>query len=214
MTWAAFYFACFVIGLALTLVSLIAGSVHLHIPHLHFGHGGGHIAGRGIGVHAAGPHGAHAQVPIVNFATMVAFLTWFGATGYVLSHFHPVPLALGLAFSLLGGITGLLIVFWFLAKLVEHDDTMQSADYDMIGVLGKLTVPIRAGGTGEIVYSQMGRRFCAAARSDSGTALPKGAEVVVTRYEHGVAFVRLWEELAGEVEQAAGRETGKHQQGI
>ncbi|HKD92053.1 MAG TPA: NfeD family protein [Terriglobales bacterium] len=213
MTWAAFYLACFVIGLALTLVSLVAGSVHLHIPHLHFGHGG-HLAGRGmgrIGIRSAGPHGAHAQVPVVNFATMVAFLTWFGATGYVLTHFHPVSLALGLAFSFLGGITGLLIVFWFLAKLVAHDDTMQSADYDMVGVLGKITVPIREGGTGEIVYSQMGRRFCAAARSDGGSVIPKGTEVVVTRYEHGVAYVKQWEELTGEPEGAAGTETGKLQ---
>src|SRR3974390_371221 len=161
MTWAAFYLACFVIGLALTLISLVAGSVHLHIPHLHLGghgaHGGGHGVGK-IGVRGAGPHGAHAQVPVINFATIVAFLMWFGATGYLLTHFHPVALGLALAFSFLGGITGLLIVFWFLAKLVEHDDTMQSADYDMIGVLGKITVPIRPGGTGEIVYSQMGRR--------------------------------------------------------
>jgi membrane protein implicated in regulation of membrane protease activity len=208
MTWAAFYLACFVIGLALTLISLVAGSVHLHIPHLHLGSGAhnGHI-----GVHSAGPHGAHAQVPVVNFATIVAFLTWFGATGYVLTHFHPISLALGLAFSFLGGITGLLIVFWFLGKLVAHDDTMQSADYDMLGVLGKITVPIREGGTGEIVYSQMGRRFCAAARSDSGSAIGKGTEVVVTRYERGVAYVKQWEELAGEAEQSAGSRAERSQ---
>lgn len=222
MTWAAFYLACFVIGLALTLISLVAGSVHLHIPHLHFGHGGAHIAGRGmgsVGVHSAGPHGeapyasglpaqavsagAHAQVPIVNFATVVAFLAWFGATGYVLTHFHPIQVAIGFVLAVLGGVTGAAIVFWFLAKLVAHDDTMQSADYDMIGVLGKITVPVRAGGTGEIVYSQMGRRFCAAARSESGVAIAKGTEVVVTRYERGVAYVKLWDELAGTSEERA-----------
>lgn len=207
MTWAAFYLACFVIGLALTMISLAAGSIHLHIPHFHFGHGhhGGAGFGR-IGVRSAGPHGAHAQVPIVNFATVVAFLAWFGATGYLLTHFHPVQIAIGFALAVLGGLTGAAIVFWFLAKLVAHDDTMQSADYDMIGVLGKITVPIRAGGTGEIVYSQMGRRFCAAARNENDTAIAKGTEVVVTRYEHGVAYVKLWDELAGEAEHA-GTET-------
>ena len=185
MSWAAFYFACFVVGLALTLVSLVLGSVHLHIPHLHFGAGHAH----------AGAQGTHAQVPLVNFATMVAFLVWFGATGYVLTHFHPIALGLSFAFACLGGITGLLIVFWFLSRLVQHDNTMQSADYDMVGVLGRITVPIRAGGTGEIVYSQMGRRFCGAARSDTGVEIGKGSEVVVTRHERGVAYVRRWEEL-------------------
>ena len=33
------------------------------------------------------------------------------------------------------------------------------------------------------------------ARSDEGFAIPKGTEVVVTRYEQGIAYVRPWEEL-------------------
>lgn len=202
MTWAAFYLACFVIGLALTLISLVAGSVHLHLPHFHLGGHGAHGA-----VHSPGPHGAHSQVPIINFSTLLAFLMWFGATGYVLTHFHPVALSLAFAFAFLGGITGLLIVFLFIAKLMAHDDTMQSADYDMVGVLARITVPIRPSGTGEIVYSQMGRRFCAAARSDGNSAIAKGTEVVVTRYEHGVAYVKLWEELAGGLEERAGSQT-------
>src|SRR5947209_6779969 len=113
MNWAAFYLACFVIGLALTLISLLAGSVHLHLPHLHLGHGGPHVAphgaGHGVGhitVQSAGPHGAHAQVPVVNFATIVAFLAWFGATGYLLTHFHPVQIAVGFTAAVLGGLTG------------------------------------------------------------------------------------------------------------
>ena len=38
------------------------------------------------------------------------------------------------------------------------------------------------------------------ARAESGTAIPKGVEVVVTRYEKGIAYVRPWDELAGELE--------------
>jgi membrane protein implicated in regulation of membrane protease activity len=213
MNWAALYLGCFVVGLLLTLVSLLAGSVHVHMPHLHFGHGaglhGGHGHGPGmgprIGVRSAGAHGAHAQVPIINFATVVAFLAWFGATGYVLTHFHPVQVALGLVFSMIGGLTGAGIVFWFLAKLVAHDNTMQSADYDMIGVLGKVNVSIRPGGTGEIIFSLAGTRRCCGARSDdSNSAIAKGEEVVVTRYEGGLAYVKKWEELAGEEQKSAG----------
>jgi len=57
-----------------------------------------------------------------------------------------------------------------------------------------VNVPIRAGGTGEIIFSQAGTRRAAGARSDDGTALPKGAEVVITRYEKGIAYVRRWED--------------------
>ena len=72
----------------------------------------------------------------------------------------------------------------------------------MVGVLGKLSIPIRAGGTGELVYSQEGTRRVAGARSEDGAAIPKGVEVVVTRYEKGIAYVRVWDEylaLQGEV---------------
>ena len=70
------------------------------------------------------------------------------------------------------------------------------ADYDMVGVLGKLSSPIRAGGTGEVIYSQEGTRRVAGARSEDGAAIPKGTEVVVTRYEKGIAYVRSWDEFA------------------
>ena len=36
------------------------------------------------------------------------------------------------------------------------------------------------------------------ARSDEGQAIEKGAEVVVTAYERGIATVRRWSELASE----------------
>jgi hypothetical protein len=71
-------------------------------------------------------------------------------------------------------------------------------------VLGRLCAPIRAGGTGEMIYAQMGTRRVCGARSDNGSAIPKGREVVVTRYEKGLAYVRLWSEMSGEDEAAEG----------
>jgi hypothetical protein len=64
-------------------------------------------------------------------------------------------------------------------------------------VLGKVSSPIREGGTGEIVYSQMGTRRVCGGRSDDGSAIAQGTEVVVTRYEKGIAYVRLWSEMSG-----------------
>jgi hypothetical protein len=81
---------------------------------------------------------------------------------------------------------------------MSDQEYLDPADFEMVGVLGKLSVPIREGGTGELMYSQMGTRRVCGARSDDGAALLKGAEVVVTRYEKGIAYVRLWEELTNE----------------
>jgi hypothetical protein len=136
--------------------------------------------------------------------TIAAFLAWFGGTGYLLTRFSAVWVGLGLLLSVIGGLIGGGIIFLFLAKvLISDEETMDPADYQMVGVLGKLCVSIREGGTGELLYSQMGTRRVCGARSENGPAIPKGSEVVVTRYERGIAYVRLWSEMSGEADEAA-----------
>ncbi|MGO4879284.1 MAG: hypothetical protein ACLP59_00505 [Bryobacteraceae bacterium] len=188
MTWADFYLICFLLGLALSLLSVLTGSAHLHLPHVPH-------------VHVHEPHGPSAAqsegVPWLNFGTITAFLAWFGGTGYLLERFYAVWFLIALAIALLSGLGGAAIVFWFLAKLAGDEQALDPADYDMIGVLGKLSLPIREGGTGEIVFSQEGVRRVSGARSDDGTAIAKGTEVVVQRYEKGIAYVRRWEDMAG-----------------
>ena len=79
---------------------------------------------------------------------------------------------------------------------MKHDRELDPADYERIGVLGRISSPICQGGTGEIIFSQEGTRHTCGARSEAGEALTKGTEVIITRYEHGIAYVRRWEELA------------------
>ena len=86
---------------------------------------------------------------------------------------------------------------------MRHEEALDPADYDMVGVLGKLSMPIRAGGIGELIFTQGGTRRVSGARAESGAAIAKGTEVVVTRYDKGIAYVRPWDEFAGEVEQRA-----------
>ncbi len=46
-----------------------------------------------------------------------------------------------------------------------------------------------------MIFSQAGTRRAAAIRGESGDAIPKGVEVVVTRFEKGIAYVRRWEDI-------------------
>ena len=90
-------------------------------------------------------------------------------------------------------------MFLFLTKvLISHEESMDPADYEMAGVLGRVCVAIRTGGTGEIIYSQVGTRRVCGARSEDNSAIAKGTEVMVTRYDKGIAYVRLWSEMSGE----------------
>jgi hypothetical protein len=105
----------------------------------------------------------------------------------------------GLLLSVLSGLLGGGIVFLFLIKvLISQEENMDPADYEMVGVLGRVSSSIREGGTGEIIYTQMGTRRVCGARGDDGNSIAKGTEVVVTRYEKGIAYVRRWEEMTTE----------------
>jgi len=46
-----------------------------------------------------------------------------------------------------------------------------------------------------MIFVQQGRRSALPIRSEGGNPIPRGREVVVTRYEQGIAYVREWEEL-------------------
>ena len=134
-----------------------------------------------------------------NFVTFTAFLAWFGGIGYLLQRYESFWFVTALVLAILGGLTGGAIVYFFLAKvLTSPDECMDPADYEMVGVLGRTSLPIREGGTGEMIYSQVDTRRVCGARSEDGSAIEKGAEVVVTRYEKGIAYVRRWEEMNGE----------------
>src|SRR5207253_11016364 len=184
---------CFVFGFALSVLSVL-GSV-LHFPGLHHGHHGHVHVGHGHG-HAHGHGHVKGQASAFNFSTIAAFLTWFGGAGYLLTKFSGLWLGLAFLAYVGAGLAGGAIVFLFLAKvLLAYDEPINAADYDMIGAFGQLTSAIREQGTGEMSFSQAGFRRSAPARSEDGAAIEKGTEVIVTRYDKGIAYVRRWEDL-------------------
>lgn len=201
MNWADVYMFCFLVGFILSLLSLVIGVFHIHLPgldHLHLDHhadfGGGTDVHVDNGQHAAGAH-----LSPFNFSTAMAFLAWFGGAGYLLTAWGRIGALAVLAFSAMAGATGAAIVFMFLAKvLMRTDSALHESDYRMEGVLGHVSSGIREGGTGEIIFSQEGVRRTCGARSENGKAIVRGIEVVITRYEKGIAYVRTWEEMAKE----------------
>jgi membrane protein implicated in regulation of membrane protease activity len=212
MTWAEFYLICFAVGFLFSLLSFLAGGLrwHVHLPHFSHVHVAPPQAGAGHGT-AATPlansgnagngvvHHQAAHLSPFNFTSLTAFLAWFGGTGYLLTRFSGVWFVTGLSLAVVSGLVGGAIVFLFLSRvLISQEESMDPADYEMTGALGRISVPIREKGTGEIIYSQAGTRRTCGARGEDGRAIPKGTEVVVTRYEKGIAYVRLWTEISGE----------------
>ena len=127
----------------------------------------------------------------------MAFLAWFGGTGYLLTRHSHMLAVVSLLIATFAGLAAGFVVFRFMVKLMSSTDApMKDEDYRMEGSLGTISMPIRENGTGEIIFSLAGVRRCAGARSDDGKPIEKGAEIVIERYEKGIAYVKRWEEFS------------------
>ncbi|HEY4051218.1 MAG TPA: hypothetical protein VGM27_30520 [Acidobacteriaceae bacterium] len=210
MNWENVYLICFGVGLVLSIVAALGGLAHFRLghahvhPHLHVGHahaGAGHASVRGTTASNSHP----GTVSPVNGFTLMAFLCWFGGTGYLLHHLSTLFAPIVLALSVAGGVTGAWLVLLFLTKvLLPHEHALTADETETAGALARVSSAIRPCGIGEVVFSQGGARRAAPARSEDGALIEKDSEVVVMRYERGVAYVRRWEELTGEAESLAG----------
>ena len=197
---------------------------HFHLPHLGHDLGGNapHLPHGGDGLHLA--HATHADLhiapahaaagsdeaslamaphgtvglPLLNASSVLAFLTWFGAAGYLVVHFAAWPALLALPIAVVVGAVGWVAVAAFLRTLLAGEREMDPWDYRLEGTIGHLTVAIPAGGTGEVVFAKEGVRRSEAARSKDGAALEHGREVVIVSYAHGVATVEPWESFVGD----------------
>jgi membrane protein implicated in regulation of membrane protease activity len=190
MSWEIFYFVCFALGFLMTVIGFLTGSSHMHLPHVGHTHGLGNM-------HAA--HGARGvgKTPWFNFGTLTTFLAWFGGVGFLLSRYSTVWALAALGISVLSGIGGAAIVFWCIVRYFLTDEQpLDPADYDMIGVLGRVTSPVREGGTGEMLFSRDGTRRAVPIREEHGRAIGRDTEVVIIRYERGIAYVQPWDELS------------------
>ena len=183
LDWNAIYLTCFGVGLLLSLVAFAGGLLHLHLGHLR------------LGGHAHASRGVQHSSPINGF-TIVAFLCWFGGTGYLLSHGHIFTAVMVLGFSALSGIAGAGLVFWFLVRiLLPREHPLEPADTPIIGVLGRVSATVPSGGVGEMLYSQNGARRAMPIAAEDGAPIGRNAEVVVLRYARGIAYVRRWDEM-------------------
>jgi len=222
MTVSDYYLVCFIVGLALSAISFLLGNLHIHLhmpfhmhlpgmghgPHIGMGHAGHvHMGGaHAPSAHAGGAPQSHAgsaggELPYINFGTITAFLAWFGGMGFLLSRHTHLYFWSALAISVMVGLCGSTIVFMAVSKLlVAHEHVLDAYENHPLGALGRVVSGIREGGTGEIIFYGGGRRMTCGARAEDGSAVAKGTEVVVTRYEKGIAYVRTWDDANAEVD--------------
>lgn len=187
---SSLFLGCFTFGLLFTVVSGLLGAFSgghdFHIPggdlHVHVGHAGGH---------------GHSHPSPLNAGTIAAFLTWFGGAGYLLTRYSSFAALSIAAIASLAGLVGGALVFLFLAKFINPRLTVLAPeDFQLSGVVAKVTSTIHPGGTGEIVYTLGGTRHADGARAETGEQLERGTEVVILRVDKGIAYVDRWSKFA------------------
>lgn len=215
----SFFLICFLVGAALVLLMSVTGlwatSLHLgpwhanvstlHAAGGHLAVGHGHAMGAGhAGSGSVGARGASAQAPAhgaahvspFNTISVLTFLTWFGGVGYILRTQSAVVAWLSIVAAIVIAAAAAWVIFLFLARvLLPHQTILDPADYELTGTVARTTTTIRPGGTGEVMFTKAGSRRVEAARSDRGEEIAHGTEVVIVRYERGIAYVDPWDEF-------------------
>ena len=186
------YLGTFAFGVIFTIATFALGAFGGgHDIHLHGVDLGGADGDGGAG----GGHDAHASP--FNLSTIAAFLAWFGGAGYLLSRFSDFAALSVLALSGVIGVVGGGLIFLTLTRYVLPRLTeMRPADFRIEGVSAHVSVPIVAGGVGEVVYTLGGAHQVDGARSVSGEAIERGTEVVILRREKGIIYVESWDRFA------------------
>lgn len=194
-----------------------------HVVHTGTGHVGqaGHIGDVGHTGH--GLHGAHAHInhsghavksiapshsggqralannfslfAFVNPVSIALFLLGFGFFGYVSHNTADLIFPLTLTFALLGGLVVAALLLTLISRVFgdSEGETIQDVS-DRVGMLGKVSMTIREGNIGEVLYvSPGGMKKSIPARSVDGRRLERDQEIVIVNCQSGIAEVDTWD---------------------
>src|SRR5215831_5537185 len=171
------YIACLALGLLFTIISAFMG-------HFFGGHDV-HAGDVGTGGHAEAGYD-HSGVPGISFfspTVLSCFVTAFGACGIILSRIEATKAVwISAPISAVAGLIMALIAFaLFNFMFKQTQSSSESRVGTLVGQTASIVTPIPANGVGEIAYVQGGSRYTAPARTESGSPVPAGKPVRITR---------------------------------
>jgi hypothetical protein len=214
MEWlSTLFLGAFFFGLIFSVATLLLG----------FGHHGLHFGGQQVDLHTSVTHahslpgayyleashaaGESSAVSPWTITGLTAFVAWFGGVGYLALTEFQVAAWLSLLLAALAGAVGWRLVYLAFRGLARSERVMDPADYRLEGTVARVSGAISDGRIGEIQFAKGGVRRSAGARSIDNSALPRDAEVVIVRYERGIAYVQPWREFVEGGAPAGARES-------
>jgi hypothetical protein len=118
----------------------------------------------------------------------------FGAIGYLIVRNSSLGSSATMLIALGSGVAGWLGMTFLMAKWALKPSAFSAHDEaeEIQGQPAQVVDPISAGVLGSIRFQKNGRMHDAPARGITTENLPRGTEVVIDRFEDGVAIVEDW----------------------
>lgn len=187
----AFLVGGFLFGVLFTVATVVLGFAD-------FGgdHGGdvGHDAGHDL------DHGGEHGVDLLNVSSVLAFITWFSGTTYLLRNGFGWVVGLAIVVGVVLGVAGAWLIAWFLYSFLrKNSPELDPQEWDHVGQIGHVSSTILPHGYGEIVFEWHGSRHALPARTKDGVGIGRDIEVVILSVDKGVAIVQPWSELIDEI---------------
>ncbi|MEC5425951.1 hypothetical protein QGM71_21090 [Virgibacillus sp. C22-A2] len=130
----------------------------------------------------------------LNPALILAFLTFFSATGYVLEHVTPFSSLLIMAVSvLIALILDTLLNIFVLIPLSSAEESLSYTEESLKGRVGKIIIPIPEDGFGEIIIESKFGIISKPATGYEEGPIAEGSQVLVIEVKNGVLFVVPYE---------------------
>jgi hypothetical protein len=137
-----------------------------------------------------------ALLGVLSLNGLLIFLLIFGLAGYLLHNATRTPALLAIVLPLLLAVACAVAVSSLFRGIFEANQfgELTAEEARIEGQLGEVSMAIRPDGLGEVVFSRPGLgRQSVGARAQDDEAIPTGAQVVILRYDEGVATVQTWE---------------------
>jgi hypothetical protein len=139
---------------------------------------------------------------VVNLYTVSAFVSGFGAVGWLLSGYWGVDPLLSSVGGISGGIPLAALVVVLGRALARQAGSTNFTLDQLVGSDAVVTLRIAPGSVGYIEYRQAGGRHRAVARSNDGALIPEGTIVRVERVVGGDVMVTARNQQAPHAETA------------
>lgn len=143
----------------------------------------------------------HALAGSLNPFSALSFLFVFGLLGYLLHNAARLGVVLSILLPALLGLVAAALVGMGLARLFAStagELTIEETRPE--GRVGKVSMAIRAGGVGEVIFARRGAgRQSIGATSATGEVIPPDTEVVILAVHDGIASVEPWDVFMREV---------------